>query len=307
LGILLIGMMTGKPIRFNDGIRDIIQIAWVILTGMLLISCENNPSHSSPVASPRIVSLAPNLTEILYALGLEDHIAAVTIHCNYPAAAESKPRIGSFWQPDIEGILASRPDLLVALDIPQHQPIIARLKQMGCSCLTLPMDHMEDLYTAIESIAVATGHPDRGQALIQSIQSRLKPPDIASENVRPKILWVIQREPLRVAGTATFIDEMIRLAGGINAIGPTVYEYPPIGAEELLIASPDIIIEPAERINPADHQSLSQFWARFPLVPAARDHRLYLVPSDVVSRLGPRIVEGVEKIAYCIQSASENP
>lgn len=297
-------MITGNPFHTDDLSRDAFVILWIGLTGLFAASCGRNPVPTQSATRPRIVSLAPNLTEILYTLGLDDHIAGVTLQCNYPPAALSRTRIGTFWEPDVEAILAARPDILVALDIPQHQPIIHRLKSTGCSCLTLPMNTLEQLDSAIDAIASATQRIEQGRALIHDIQHLLMTISSAPANRRPKILWVVQREPLRVAGTATFIDELIRLAGGINAIGPTIYEYPPIGSEELIAAAPDIIIEPEDQPDSTDHKSMIRFWSRYPSVPAVRSQRLFTISADTVSRLGPRIVEGVASIATCIQSQS---
>ncbi|NLH16971.1 MAG: ABC transporter substrate-binding protein [Phycisphaerae bacterium] len=264
-------------------------------------------TESVSIPSPRIVSLAPNLTEILFALGLEDHITAVTDNCDYPPAAAEKHRVGSFWQPDLESILAARPDILIALDIPQHRPIVSRLEQSGCTCLSLRIETLEHLMPTIQEIASVTGRIKEGGILIQDIDMRLKSFSSDPDKVRPKILWVVQRDPLRVAGTRTFINQLLNLAGGINAIGPTLYEYPPIGAEELLAAVPDIIIEPSEMTDSSERNSQVNFWSHYSSLPAVRNDRLYLIPSGLVSRLGPRIPDAVAVIANCIQSPAAQP
>ncbi len=251
--------------------------------------------------------MAPNLTEILYSLDLGDHIAAVTSNCDYPPAAATKPRIGSFWQPDIEAILAARPDILIALDIPQHQPIVSRVAQNGCMCLSLQIDTLGQLIPAIEQIASATGKTQEGELVISTINQRLKSFSCYLNSARPRVLWVIQRDPLRVAGTRTFISELLNLAGGINAIGPTIYEYPPIGAEELLAAAPEIIIEPSDSIDMSERNAQTRFWSRYGSLPAVQHHRLYLISSGLVSRVGPRIPDAVEEIANCIHPAAPPP
>jgi len=117
-----------------------------------------------------------------------------------------------------------------------------------------------------------------------------------------KVLWVVQREPLRVAGRDTFINEMIGLAGGENAIGSTLYKYPPIGAEEVIAAGPEVIIEPTMAKDATDlrEQAMSH-WRRFPNVPAVRDERIYVIDGNLVSRLGPRLPAGIEAIARCLR------
>jgi iron complex transport system substrate-binding protein len=269
--------------------------------------CSRDSFPQMLIPSPRIVSLAPNLTEILFALGLGDHLAAVTSNCDYPPAAADKPRVGSFWQPDIEAILAARPEILVALDIPQHQAIISRFRQQGCTCLSLQIDTLEQLAPAIRQIASVAGKSPEGEAVIQDMNKRqiAVPPKPGA--ARPKVLWVIQRDPLRVAGTKTFISELLALAGAANAIGPTIYEYPPIGAEELLAAAPEVIIEPSDNPDPTEQKSQADFWSRYPALPAVQNHRLYLIPSAIVSRVGPRIPDALAEIANRIHPPAAQP
>jgi iron complex transport system substrate-binding protein len=269
--------------------------------------CTRGSSPQILIPSPRIVSLAPNLTEILFALGLGDHLAAVTSNCDYPPAVADKPRVGSFWQPDIETILAARPELLVALDIPQHQAIISRFRQQGYPCLSLQIDTLEQLAPAIREIASAAGRTPEGEAVIQDMNKRLTAVHPKPGSARPKVLWVIQRDPLRVAGTKTFISELLSLAGAVNALGPTIYEYPPIGAEELLAAAPEIIIEPSDNPDPSELKSQTDFWSRYPALPAVQNHRLCLIPSAIVSRVGPRIPDALAEIANRIHPPAAQP
>ncbi len=110
---------------------------------------SNNPG--------RIVSLAPNLTEILFALGLEDKIVAVTLHCNYPPAAAGKPKIGTFWQPNIEAVIAAKPTLVITLGFEQQRNLAERLRRIGLHCLTVNIEKVSELFEAIDGIGTATG------------------------------------------------------------------------------------------------------------------------------------------------------
>ncbi len=114
---------------------------------------------------------------------------------------------------------------------------------------------------------------------------------------------MVQREPLRVAGRDTFVNEMIELAGGENAMGPTIYKYPPIGAEQVIAGGADVIIEPSmtEDDLPSQQDKAFQYWNRFENVPAVINKRIYVINGDIVSRLGPRLYEGVETIARCLR------
>lgn len=253
--------------------------------------------------SERIVSLAPNLTELLYAMGLDKEMVAVTSDSNYPEQAQSLPHVGTFWQPDMEAIIAARPTLVVALGFDQQAGLAGRLRKMGCRTLSLNIETFPELYSGIETLGQSVNRPQEASRLIHRIQG-------TQDNLRrrfagraePRVLWVIQREPLRVAGVDTFIDEMIRTCGGRNAIGKTIHQYPPISQETLLASAPDIIIEPSD--TQADYERLSrtiyEFYGRYPSLPAVQDKRIYILDGDLVSRLGPRIEQGLKEVAKCL-------
>lgn len=296
--------------RYSKKIAAILVIGATLALAVIVIWQCRYPSHSSPgnpIPSPRIISLAPNLTEIVFALGLGEHLAAVTSNCDYPPAVADKPKVGSFWQPDIESILAARPELIIALDIPQHQAIVSQFRQQGCVCLSLQIDTLKQLDPAIREIAFAAGRIREGETVIHNLNDRLGSISSNPNSTYPKVLWVIQRDPLRVAGTRTFISELLHLAGAVNAIGSTVYEYPPIGAEELVAAAPEVILEPSDNPDSSEQKSQADFWSQYPALPAVQNHRLYLIPSAIVSRLGPRIPEALVEIVNRIHPPAAQP
>jgi len=265
---------------------------------------QDRSSPSLPGRADRIVSMAPNLTEILFALGLEDKIVGVTLHCNYPPAAIKKPKAGTFWQPNIEAVIAAKPTLVVTLDFEQQRNFAERLRRVGLHCLTVNIEKVSELFEAIDRIGTATNKQHEADQLVSGIQKKLNSlAALVDTKGKVKVLWVVQREPLRVAGRDTFINEMIELAGGENAIGPTVYKYPPIGAEQVIAGGADVIIEPSMTEDDLSSQrdNAVQYWSRFENVPAVRNKRIYVVNGDIVSRLGPRLYEGVETIARCLQ------
>jgi iron complex transport system substrate-binding protein len=263
-------------------------------------------ANSIPAALPkeiRIVSMAPNLTEILFALGLNREIAAVTSDSDYPPQAQLLPRVGTFWQPDAEAILLARPSLVVAMGFEQQAVLAKELRKIGCKSLSLNIESFPELFSGIEIIGKAVGKQQQAGKMVNQIQNTknmLKQRFAGRGN--PKVLWVIQREPLRVAGQKTFVDEMIRTCGGQNAIDKTLYQYPPISQEALLASAPDIIIEPADSAK--DYEQLSstaeEFYGRYPSLPAVRDKRIYVLDGDLVSRLGPRVDKGMLEVARCL-------
>ena len=251
----------------------------------------------------RIVSLAPNLTEILFALELDEQIIAVSNDCDYPLRAANKKKIGTFWRPNPEEIIACKPDLVVTLWFEQQKVVADSLKRLGHRNLTLKIEKIDELLAAIQKIGAATGCKANADQLVKNINSHLNDLQLklASAN-KVKVLWVIQAEPLRVAGKNTFINELIELAGGENAVGNTLQQYPPIGTEEILTCGAETIIQSAMgKSNIVEQQkSAEKFWSRWENLPAVKNNRIYVLEPDTVTRLGPRLCRGVELIARCL-------
>jgi iron complex transport system substrate-binding protein len=279
------------------------------LAGLVLVGKEQALRPDAAAAAPqRIVSLAPNLTEILFALGQGDRVVAVTNHCNWPEAAQAKAKVGTFWQPNLESIVKAGPDLVVALDMAQQRIVTQRLQRMGYRCLSLRIETVGQLMEALSTLGKGLGCGDAATALRSSLAQRLARAGQGSGE-RPSVLWVVQRRPLRVAGQRSFIQELIELAGGRNALGPTIYPYPPIGAEQVAACQPQVIIEPvsATHLQEKDQREAMDFWRRMPSIPAVTDGRICLVDADLVSRLGPRIVDGVDQISRCLWGPAGRP
>ncbi|TFG49685.1 MAG: hypothetical protein E4H40_02565 [Candidatus Brocadiia bacterium] len=282
----------------------LLVICWAC-TGFLIFG---GPEQTAPFVKAsaerplRIVSMAPNITEILFALGLDEEIVGVPFYSNYPPAAMTKPLIGTFWQPNIEAIIAANPDIVFAETFPQHRDAAARLQRMGCKCATVSIEKVPELFQAIEEIAHAVGRELQADELVANINADMKKlSDLLRDRKKPRVLWVVQREPLMVAGRDTFINEMIVLAGGENAMGPTINKYPPIGKELVIASSADVIIEASMRPEGLllQQQTARQYWSGLN-ISAANNNRIYVIDGDKVSRLGPRLYEGIETIARCL-------
>jgi len=252
----------------------------------------------------RIVSTASDVTEILFALGLDEKIVAVSSESDYPPQALTKNKVGTFWQPNIEAVMAAKPDLVITLGFEQQKNLAERLSRIGCGTLTVNIDKVDELFDAIEKIGAATGTQSKANELAGNIKMKLANLSaLVSKEKKMRVLWVVQREPLRVAGRDTFINELIELAGGENAIGQTVHKYPPIGAEMVYACAADVIIEPTmgqENLS-LQRELAIKYWSRFKNVPAVKNGRIYVIDGDIVSRLGPRLYESIETIAGCLR------
>ncbi len=285
-------------------------IVFVLAIVLALSVNHNNQDKTSKLppaearnAPVRIVSLAPNITEILFAMGLGEKVVAVSSDSDWPDQTATMEKVGTFWRPNTEAVIAARPDLVIALAFEQQRAVVESLSRLNYPVLTLKLDKIEELPAAIQKIGLATGCGQQADELtkkidgqLQGLKSRLH----STENV--KVLWVIQPEPLRVAGRNTFVNQLIELAGGENAVGPTIQQYPLLGTEGILRCAPQAIIQSAMTTDnlPRQQQAAEAFWSKWPDLPAVKNNKIYVVESDTVLRLGPRLPQGVELIARCL-------
>jgi iron complex transport system substrate-binding protein len=262
------------------------------------------PEISVPLKSPeRIVSLAPNITEILFTLGLEDKIVAVSDDSDYPPEAADINKVGTFWQPSTEAIIATKPDLVITLWFAQQKSVADTLERLGYPVLVLRMEKFCELSEAFRQIGIASGVQAQAEKLAQTIDNKINELKARySRTEKAKVLWVIQEEPLRVAGRNTFLNELIEAAGGENAVGQTLQQYPSISTEELLSCGADVIIQSAmSKENIESQQKHAElFWSEYTHLPAVKKGRIHVLYSDALLRLGPRLPQGIEIIADCL-------
>lgn len=284
----------------------LIVLLWAALGFAIFGFQPTQKASAAPLPSEvnRIVSTAPSLTEILFAIGLGEKIVGVSNYSDYPPEAAKKKKVGTFWQPNVEAVIAAKPDLVITLGFSQQKNLAERLRRIGYNSLTLNIKKISGLFDAIEMIGTATDMRVEAKALVSDMKEKLRNLSAsAATEKKVRVLFVVQREPLRVAGRQTFVNEMIELAGGENAIGSTLHKYPPIGAEQVIACGADVIIESAMtgRNLAKQKDKAIQHWGRFKNVPAVKNGRIYVIDGDTVSRLGPRLCEGARAIAKCLR------
>jgi len=287
-------------------------IAFASLAVFICISQYSNKTQNKvlkpnsidfPKRPNRIVSLAPNLTEILFALGLDKKIIAVSSDSDFPPEAANKKKIGTFWQPNTEAIIAAKPDLVITLSSEQQKAVANSLQRLGYTVSVLKIEKIDDLWSAIQAIGTVTGCKRKANELVEYLKNQVNElKNKYSFANKLKVLWVVQPEPLRVAGRNTFVNELIDMMGGENAVGSTIAQYPQIGSEELLVCGAEVVIQAAmSEANIHQQQKAAEaFWMRYPNLPAVKNNRIYVVNPDIVLRLGPRLPQGLKTIANCL-------
>jgi iron complex transport system substrate-binding protein len=249
----------------------------------------------------RIVSLAPSVTEILFALGVGDRVVGVSTYCDYPPAAARIERIGTFLAPNIELILSKRPDLVIGVPSPGNRKPVEMLEEMGLRVVIVEPERVSAILSAIRTIAAAVGVTKAGENLVGSIEREMASVTARLEGVgRPKVLMIVGRRPLVAVGRGTYQDELIELAHGTNVAAQTGERWPNLGMEFVLEQAPDVIIDAAMGSEDADRETGAAFWRSFPSLPAVRDDRIYGYQTYELLRPGPRVPKTLETVARYI-------
>ena len=269
-----------------------------------LLRGPHQPARRPPPGKLRVVSLAPNVTEILFALGLDDQIVGVTDQCNYPPAAQQIERVSGFGTPNVEKLLALGPDLVVAcgLEKPEFSEV---LRQAGIQVLNVQdsgdIASFPGLFKAIGRIGAATGRTIEAQNVIAGMQAGLD--DVAArvgridDAQRPRVFIEIEESPLMTAGAGSFIDDLIQKAGGRNVAHDINSAYPRIDPEEIIAWNPDVILV-AHNDRPGEAAQRVARRIGWSEVAAVRNRRVIDdIDADLLFRPGPRLVDGVKALA----------
>ncbi len=265
---------------------------------VLLLFSADEANSSEGARGLRVVSLAPSSTEILFALGLDDEIVGVSQFCDFPRKAASKERIGTFSDPNIEKILALKPDVVFCTGLEQG-PVITKLRQLGLKvCVSDPSD-MEELYGSIREIGGLVRRDARAGELINEMRSLAdgvrKSVAAVPQDKRPKVFVEIWNNPMMTAGKGSIVDDIITIAGGRNIAYDTGLPYGSFSSEEVLRRDPDVIIVTyMQKSDSLKAVGDRLGWAN---ITAVRQRRVYNdIDSSILLRPGPRIVDGLIKL-----------
>lgn len=246
----------------------------------------------------RIVSLAPSTTEILFALGLDKEIVGVSEFCDYPPQALGKEKVGTFSQPSIEKILSLKPDIIFCTGLEQA-PLAENLKKLKLNVFISDPSDIDSLLTSIAEIGRITNKQDQAKLLIMNMEESInKIKSLAAkipEDKKKKVFIEIWHNPLSTAGRGSFVDEIIRLAGGSNIAHDLNAPYGTFSPELVIQRNPDcIILAYMSKDNPGDELRARAGWNR---ISAIKYNRVYGdIDPAVLLRPGPRITEGLEQI-----------
>jgi iron complex transport system substrate-binding protein len=256
-----------------------------------------NDSRGKAVRLPseprRVVSLAPSMTEIVFLLGKESVLSGVTRYCNFPPAAAALPKVGGISDPDVERIVSASPDLVLCTTDGNPKDKVEAIERMKVPAFCVAPQDLEGIFGTVERVGALLGVPAEGKrqaGLLRQRTLRAKRPASVSA---PRVLFVVSTNPVIAAGRGTFMDELVRLSGGVNAAAGFRTRYPRLSTEELIAASPDVILVASmvgvDRFTPEV--------SRWKQVPAFREGAVDYLDGDIVTRPGPRMVDALETVS----------
>lgn len=274
----------------------------ILLAAAALAACAETPAPQQQRAIPRrIVVMAPAAAEMLEALAALDGVVGIGDFVREPAAIAGLPRVGAYDSPNVERVLDLEADLVVTAGSQAAEPAHLRLESLGVRVLALDTATYDGIFNALAELGRAIGRPDAALALAHGIRADLA--SIASDVrglERRKVLFVVGRDPLYVAGPGSHVDEMITLAGGSNIAHDAGSPYPRMSMEAILERAPEIIIDTSDNRPNSRRGRAAADWARFEFLPAVRDDRVFSVDPQLLVIPGIRLPEMTRLMARLI-------
>ncbi len=253
---------------------------------------------SVPTDVRRIVSLAPNLTETVYALGLQERLAGDTDYCDYPKEAAAKPHVGGPMNPSIESIVALRPDLVLATTSINRVETVAALERVGIAVYVSDPHSIEGLLAGIRKIADIAGAGGSGKLLVDDLQARLNSLQAALHGRTPsRVLFIVWSSPLISVGQGTFIADALKLAGAESVVKSSK-NWPEMSMEEVVRLRPEYLVFARGHDDP-DAGNLDVLRKRpvyRDLKPVREGHVVSV--SDSIDRPAPRMIDAIEALAH---------
>ncbi|QTA85888.1 ABC transporter substrate-binding protein [Desulfonema magnum] len=242
----------------------------------------------------RIVSLAPSVTEIIFAIGRQDRLKGVTRFSDFPPEAKKLPRVGSYTQLQLEKILALKPDICIGVRDGNPQIIIHNLEVLNVPVYLVDPGNLDEVMKTILELGTLLNADDAAKAVVDDMETRITRIKslVAKAPYRPRVFFQIGIIPIVAVGTGTFIHELITSAGGKNlSEGPTL--YPRLNREQVLALSPEVFII-TSMARGGIFEEVKAEWSRWTTMPAIRDKRIFIVDSNLFDRPTPRLADGLE-------------
>lgn len=296
-----------------------IAVLTLLVAGLLSVSCQRpvvssersgvatrtviddlGRSVTLPINITRIVSTAPSVTENIFAVGAGDRLVGVTTFCNYPEEAKAIPKIGDTMTPNMESIIALKPDVVFVSTASQIEVFTQTLADNGIAVYVTNPTSFDDVIDDLGKLGDLFGTTDRVGQMLPELKRRV---EAVQDSVRGEeqlgVFVQISREPLFTVGKGSFLNVLIEKAGGRSVTVDIETAYPKLSKESAIALEPDVIIISESPDNEGPNEV-------FRNSPALKSGRVYKINADLLSRPGPRLVDALEQIARCLHPEKFN-
>jgi iron complex transport system substrate-binding protein len=253
-----------------------------------------------PVSPRRVVAMAPSVTEIVYALEQEHRLVGVTRFSDFPPAVEKLPKVGSYVHLDVERIMALQPDLCIGIKDGNPLAVVEQLQALNIAVFAVDPHDIETVIQSVAAIGGLLSAQDKADAVISDMRIRIDRVRTKTQCIdrKPTVFFQIGVSPIVSIGNGTFINELITLAGGINASAGAA-PYPRFSVEQVIALAPDVMVI-SSMARAAVFEQVKAEWEKWPAIPAVRNGAVFIAPTNLFDRPTPRLVEGLELLAGMI-------
>ena len=274
--------------------------ATVVKAGDVEAERGRGPGLPAPI---RLISLVPAITETLFALGLGERVVGVSTYCDFPPEARALPKVGTFSEPVAEAIVALHPDLVLTSPSPGNESAVRAIERAGVRVAVVQSEGgLAESRSAMLAVADVVGAKPEGERLLATIDARIEAVRSAASSLeKPRVAVVVGREPLVLAGPASYLGELVVLAGGVNVADPVGGRWPRVGLEYLVQSSPQVLVDLSISMGEQDSAgALFLAWSSIAKVPAIASGRVVGDERSVMLRPGPRLGEAAVALATAL-------
>jgi iron complex transport system substrate-binding protein len=307
----------GKTKRCRAALATALQIFVVALAVLSISTCARRPNTRTlsttethevtdeagrrvvlPVKIDRIVSLAPNLTEIVFAVGAGERLVGRTTYCDYPDEARKVAEIGDTMNPSIERIIALKPQVVLVSTASQLEAFTQQLAQQQIAVYITNPRSLDEVFRSIETLGNLFGNHDQAANLVAGLRKRTAAVETSTKTAKPvRVFYQVSGEPLYTIGREAYLTDLIRRAGGVSVTADVPGAFPRFSDEAALAARPEaIILSTGGSMGTAN----ANVAAALKRSPAVLNDRVYKINGDYLSRPGPRLIDGLEAIAHAL-------
>jgi iron complex transport system substrate-binding protein len=246
----------------------------------------------TPDEGPRIVVMAPAAAEVLEILGVADRVVGRGDYVVWPAAMQKLPKVGAYDAPSVETVLSLGTTLLLTTSSQAGQGAHARLRELGVEVLELKTNSYEGMLASIVAIGERVGREEEARTVVEGIRREMDEiRELARDAPRRRVVFVVDRDPLYVAGPGSHVDEMIRAVGGENLAADAASDWQLLSMEVVLERAPEVIVDTSDNGEGALRGRVAGPWGRWPFLPAVEENRVYWVDPTRLVIPGPRLPE----------------